>query len=287
MPTPPTCVNPINVTLVAGGPAVPVAIVQNALLQSPQNITWTFDNILQPVAIEPTADGFEFAAPVGMPATQAPAQAIATDIATGGQGVVFVTVVVNQLCFYPGLLWDDGGVVAVLGLAGYPTSPAGLVPGSIWSNGGVVSVVPGVTPAPGAAPLFFPIDAASLLAIGGGNLPLGNPGVVSQLWNNGGVVSIVSANFEFLYNDGGVLGVLPGAGYPTSSVSLVSGSVWSNGGAVSVVPGVTPNPAAPAVFFPGITAAELLTLGGGNLPISPPATGSTQLWNNGGLVSVA
>jgi hypothetical protein len=73
----------------------------------------------------------------------------------------------------------------------YPVSPSGLAAGSVWYNGGAISVVPGVTPNPVAPPVYFAgLDPLTLLAEGGGNLPLTNPSNTGQLWNNGGVVSI-------------------------------------------------------------------------------------------------
>ncbi len=68
---------------------------------------------------------------------------------------------------------------------------------------------------------------------------------------------------------------------------IVWGLIWSNGALVTVVPGITPNPSAPPVFFGVVTAAALLALGGGNLPLTNPGAGSLQLWNNGGVVAVA
>ena len=60
---------------------------------------------------------------------------------------------------------------------------------------------------------------------------------------------------------------------------------WNDGLALAVVPGVTPNPSAPPIFFGSITAATLLLTGGGNLPLSIPGV-HNQLWNNGGLICV-
>lgn len=108
------------------------------------------------------------------------------------------------------------------------------------------------------------VAAALTFAIGGGSAP-----VVSNL-------SI----------DGGVLLVAAAALYPSAPV-MSAGSLWSNGGIVTVVPGITPNPSAPPVFYSGLTAAALLALGGGNLPLTNPGAGSGQLWNNGGIVCVA
>ncbi|WP_369065317.1 hypothetical protein [Burkholderia gladioli] len=86
---------------------------------------------------------------------------------------------------------NNGGVLTMDYPLVYPTSPVGLAPGAVWWNGGVISVIPGVTPDPTAPPLFFATTfPLQLLALGGGNLPLTNPGVSSQLWNDGGVVAI-------------------------------------------------------------------------------------------------
>lgn len=89
------------------------------------------------------------------------------------------------------------------------------------------------------------------------------------------------------YNNGGALAAtsLP-AGYPTSDAGLPVGAIWSNGLEISVVPGFVPNPAAPAVFFNAITAAQLLAIGGGNLPLNDPQV-NLQLWNDGGVVAIS
>lgn len=92
-------------------------------------------------------------------------------------------------------------------------------------------------------------------------------------------------NVAFI-NDGGILQLTYPLDYPTSSTSLAAGSVWYNGGTVSVVPGVTPDPLAPPLYFSTTTPTELLDLGGGNLPTSNPSN-TGQLWNNGGLVSIS
>jgi hypothetical protein len=87
-------------------------------------------------------------------------------------------------------------------------------------------------------------------------------------------------------NDGGVLQMTLPWDYPTSPAGLLPGAVWFNGGTVAVVPGVTPNPSAPPVYFSTITVPGLLALGGGDLPLSDPAN-SGQLWNNGGMICVS
>lgn len=90
----------------------------------------------------------------------------------------------------------------------------------------------------------------------------------------------------YLINNGGLLQVLDGAGWPSSPGSLAAGDIWSDGGVAAVVPGITPNPLAPPVFFYEVSAASLLTLGGGNLPLSNPHVPG-QLWNNGGVICIS
>ena len=116
---------------------------------------------------------------------------------------------------------------------------------------------------------------------------------LAQLIAQGNCNTPIQATFAvvvvggLLLDDGGTLDVEPGAGYPTSPSGLAAGALWSNGGEVTVVPGVTPNSSAPAVYFGSISAASLLTLGGGNLPLSPGSAGSLQLWNNGGPIGIS
>lgn len=90
-------------------------------------------------------------------------------------------------------IYNDGGVVAVYpGTPGYPTSSAGLAPGALFSNGGTVCVVPGALPNPSAPAVYFnSTNAAALLALGGGNLPvIGGLQGSGKLWNNYGEVAI-------------------------------------------------------------------------------------------------
>jgi hypothetical protein len=96
-------------------------------------------------------------------------------------------------------------------------------------------------------------------------------------------------------NDGGVL-FLPfppltwqvgPIGLPAGAVYLVPNVLPGNQFAVGIVPGIVPNPLAPPVLFASVTVAGLLSLGGGNLPLSNPGIGTQQLWNNGGLISIA
>lgn len=89
-----------------------------------------------------------------------------------------------------------------------------------------------------------------------------------------------------LANNGGVLQVITPVGWPTSATGLPAGAVWDAGGAVYVIPGITPNPFAPPIFFNSITAAGLLALGGGNLPLIDPVN-RDQIWNNGGIACVS
>lgn len=131
----------------------------------------------------------------------------------------------------------------------------------------------------------------------GGTYLTGLPATVGTLYgdpieNQVLVVGVGTAVEVNLYDNGGVLTVEAAAGYPISTAGLAPGSVWSNGlsgedGSVGIVGGVVPDPAAPSVYFPGVTAAELLIIGGGNLPLSGGAVGSGLLWNNGGEVAVS
>lgn len=96
------------------------------------------------------------------------------------------------------------------------------------------------------------------------------------------------APLPIFYNDGGTLALTFDGLYPTNTDGLSDGAVWSNGLSVCVVPGVSPNPNAPPVFYPAETPLELLILGGGNLPLSPTlGAGSGQLWNLRGQVCIA
>lgn len=95
-------------------------------------------------------------------------------------------------------LTNDGGVLQVSLFAGWPTSSIGLTAGGLYNDGGVGAVKGPTTPNPLAPPVYFSqIGAQQLLALGGANLPLTNPGAgTGQLWNNvsgsgtDGVISI-------------------------------------------------------------------------------------------------
>lgn len=97
-------------------------------------------------------------------------------------------------------------------------------------------------------------------------------------------LQFVTDKFE---NNGGVLTLGFPLTYPTSPVGLAPGSVWWNGGGISIVPGVTPDPTAPPLYFAYTFPPQLLALGGGNLPLSNPGPGTGQLWNDGGVVAIA
>ena len=201
-------------------------------------------------------------------------------------------------------LGNDGGVLYLtnpLG-CGYPVSDAFLAPGMVWSQaaqlGGytTINVVPGGEPDSSIPDMFFGVVTyLDLLNYGGSNLPTSPPPDGSnQLWNNGGLVCVAlpippippipPPSGDFL-NDGGVLvfaSIAAAAGYPTSPAGLLPGAVWNNGYTVDVVGGVIPDPSAPPLFFPNVSAAQLLALGGGNLPINAAPAGHGQLWNNTG-----
>lgn len=98
-------------------------------------------------------------------------------------------------------------------------------------------------------------------------------------------------SLEFFINDGNVLVLGFGFGFPVAingspPDGLPAGAVYNNGRTLCVVPGVTPNPGAPAVYFGQITPAQLLALGAGNLPTDAP-TGSLQLYSPAGQIFIA
>lgn len=106
-----------------------------------------------------------------------------------------------------------------------------------------------------------------------------------------GVIAWTSIrNFDsttaFFTENNGVLQISGVVNYQTSPIALAPGAVWSNAGIVCIVPGVTPDPTAPPVFFGEITPAVLLLLGGGNLPLSNP-NNPYQIWNNGGVACMS
>ncbi len=108
-------------------------------------------------------------------------------VAYGSHGEPIVLITDDESA---GELWNDGGVLALIGPVGWPSSPAGLPPGAVWNNGLAIAIVPGGVLAPSAR-LFFPgVTAAQLLWAGGTGLPLTKPLNVGQLWNNGGEIAV-------------------------------------------------------------------------------------------------
>lgn len=94
-------------------------------------------------------------------------------------------------------LINDGGLLILdpAFTVGWSTSDAGLPPGSLWANGGnggVITVVPGGSPQPGSAPMFFgQVTSDQVLLFGANSFPLSGPTAGTlQLWNNGGVICI-------------------------------------------------------------------------------------------------
>jgi hypothetical protein len=87
-------------------------------------------------------------------------------------------------------------------------------------------------------------------------------------------------------NNGGVL-VITAPGWPTSPVALKPGAFWSNGSVAMVVTGSTPDPDAPPIYFGEFTAAQLLSVGGADLPVNDPGSGTGALFINGGVVCIA
>lgn len=94
-----------------------------------------------------------------------------------------------------------------------------------------------------------------------------------------------------LTNNNGVLLLSGGTGWPTSNQGLAPGSLWAMGGVggiVCVVPGGTsPQPGSAPLVFGNVTSDQLLLFGSASLPQSGPPAGSSELWNNGGVVCVA
>ena len=138
----------------------------------------------------------------------------------------------------------------------------------VCSGGGVIAITITLTDAAGIPLLTAQIFEAAVAS-----------GAICLPFQYSFTVSIINA-ITGLYNDGGALGVFPATGYPPAG-SLPGGSIYSNGGVVSVVPGGTHLVGSP-VFF-GLTAAQLLALGGLGLPWTAPVTGGGQLWIPGGV----
>lgn len=120
----------------------------------------------------------------------------------------------------------------------YQAFPMGLPAGAVWSNTGPIAIVPGLTPQPGAAPLYYMSTSAEVLkSLGGGNLPLSYVGLGSgQLWNNGGEIAINNyasfpvSNGQGLGNDGGVLTVTNiSPVYENNGLALLATAATVNG----------------------------------------------------------
>jgi hypothetical protein len=167
-----------------------------------------------------------------------------------------------------------------------------ICPAQDFNNNPLAAGGPGSIPVPPGAGL--PIEE-SLCAWNGAATAPNTPFTVLEFFvggitgavgfgGSGGSTPPVNTN---LTNDGGWLIVSNVAGWPSSSVSLPAGALWSNGALATIVPGVTPDPSAPPVFFGNITATALLALGGGNLPLTNPGPGTGQLYNQGGVVAIA
>jgi uncharacterized protein YmfQ (DUF2313 family) len=92
-----------------------------------------------------------------------------------------------------------------------------------------------------------------------------------------------------MWSNGGVLTLYPNTatGWPTSPDGLAAGALWNNGLSMAVVPGAVRSLTAAAIVLGDMTSTEFLATGGGNLPLASPSVGSSELWNNGGLVCVA
>jgi hypothetical protein len=177
-------------------------------------------------------------------------------------------------------LRDDGGVLYLSKPAAWPSSA--IFPGQLYSDGGACAVVLPTTPNPLSPPLVFGtpgITASYLLELGGANIPTSDPGMVGEIWNNNGLLC-VSFGYNTFVNDGGVLMLAAVvSGWPTSPGP--PGTLYSNGGVVSISPGFVATPGSP-VFFGQITASQFLTIGGRQLPVTPPPSGSGRFWNGYG-----
>lgn len=96
--------------------------------------------------------------------------------------------------------------------------------------------------------------------------------------------TIASFPYGGLASNGGALQLLQASGWPASPVGLPPGAVWNNFGEVAVIPGYVLSGA--PLFFGGITAPQLLSIGGQSLPsINPNNPG--QLWSDGGVVAIS
>ena len=197
-----------------------------------------------------------------------------------------------------GLINDNGFLCTAPGVTNFPTSPQNLLPGALWSNGGFINAVPGYRQnAPIFPVIFGAISAIGLQALGAAALPSTAPPAGSlQIWVANGQFVCVAIPYvpvapvvplNNILNDGGVAYVSTPANWPTSPKGLQPGAFYLNGTTVCIVMPVSPNPAALPVYFGAISAADLLALGGANIPTTVPPAGSLQFYNSGGQLCIA
>ncbi|MHB1937596.1 MAG: hypothetical protein ACYCOR_13550 [Acidobacteriaceae bacterium] len=84
---------------------------------------------------------------------------------------------------------NNGGLLQLSTVSGYPTSPTGLAAGAVWYNGGTVAIVPGGS-GTGQTLYFATETPTSLLASGAGGIPTADPLSSGELWNDGGLIAI-------------------------------------------------------------------------------------------------
>ncbi len=84
---------------------------------------------------------------------------------------------------------NNGGMLQLSTVSGYPTSPTGLAAGAVWYNGGTVAIVPGGS-GTGQTLYFATETPTSLLASGAGGIPTADPLSSGELWSDGGLIAI-------------------------------------------------------------------------------------------------
>jgi hypothetical protein len=165
----------------------------------------------------------------------------------------------------------------LIGAAGTAPNIDNTYPVSVVFSGGAVAITVTLTADDGITQANAQIFQAAVIS-GAIALPFQYSFSVTIV-NNIGPTGLV--------DNGGMLGITDATGWPSSSSMLPAGAVWDDGGIASIVPGATPDPFAAPVFFGLVTSAQLLAIGGANLPTANPGIGTGQLWNNGGFVWVA
>lgn len=95
----------------------------------------------------------------------------------------------------------------------------------------------------------------------------------------------VQAQGQGLANDGGIVQVTDGTGWPTSPTGLAAGALWDDGGVAAIAGSPTPS-GTPPLYFGLLSASTLLMLGGANLPLTNPHV-ANQLWNDGGVLAIS